>query len=223
MNESAPEDEKPKLERMSEFFTARIDSYEAHMLRDGDEVYRKFAELLPVDSAKILDLGCGTGLELGEIFRRLPHVSVVGIDLTPAMLERLKQKYPEKNIELICGNYFDVDLGENTFDTAISFETLHHFTPQEKVGLYRKVRKALKPEGVYIESDYMVAEKSREDELNAEYNRLCREMNIAPGETYHFDMPCTIDTQVAVLRQAGFASAALVYRKKSTAIIVAKK
>jgi tRNA (cmo5U34)-methyltransferase len=219
-------DEKPqkrKLEKMSDFFTARLDSYEEQMLKGGHEAYRQFAKLVPVNTAKILDLGCGTGLELDEIFRLLPLVEVVGIDITAPMLEKLKQKHPDKNIKLVCGSYFSLDLGENNFDAVISFETMHHFSHEEKVGLYRKIGKALRTEGVYLEGDYMVADKSVEDEMYAENTRLRRGQKIPDGELYHFDTPCTIDTQIALLKRAGFLSAVMVYRRENTTIIVAQK
>ena len=124
---------------------------------------------------------------------------------------------------MICGNYFNVDLGENAFDTAISFQTMHHFSHDEKVGLYTKIRRALKQDGVYIECDYMVTEQSVEDELYAENARLHRQLNIPDGEFYHFDTPCTIDNQIAMFKKAGFLSADLAYRKGNTAIVVVKK
>jgi trans-aconitate methyltransferase len=37
---------------------------------------RKLAELIPDKTRTIMDLGCGTGLELDEIFIRFPQVSV---------------------------------------------------------------------------------------------------------------------------------------------------
>ena len=150
-------------------------------------------------------------------------MSVVGIDLTQAMLEVLKRKHPDKDITLICGNYFDVDLGENIFDTAVSFQTMHHFSHDEKIGLYTRIRKALKPHGVYIEADYIAADQSIEDELYAENARLRREMNIPEGELYHFDTRCTVDNQIKMFRQAGFTSTDVVSQTENAAIIVAKK
>ena len=224
MNNHEPEVRHAKLERMSDFFTARLNGYEEHMLTDeGKEAYKKLAELVPGNTEKILDLGCGTGLELDEIFKRLPSVSVVGIDLTQAMLDKLKQKYPDKNIKLIYANFFDVDLGVNTFDTAISFATMHHFSHDEKVGLYRKIHKALKPEGVYIEGDYMVTEQSVEDELHDESAIIRLEMNIPQGEYYHIDIPYTVDNQIAMFKQTGFSSTDSVFRMANTTIIVAQK
>lgn len=181
------------------------------------------AELIPEETMTILDLGCGTGLELDEIFKKLPDVSVTGIDMTQAMLDKLRQKYPDKNMKLILGNYFEVDLGEGIFDTAISFQTMHHFSHAEKIGLYAKIHKALKPKGMYIECDYMVTEQSVEDEFFAEYERLKQEMNIKDNEFYHFDTPCTIDNQISMLKKAGFLSAEMIWRKENTTIIVAGK
>ena len=217
---------KPFLEKMSDFFTARVDIYDEHMLNEVEgcrEGYLKMAELVPENTETILDLGCGTGLELAGIFKRFPNVSVVGIDLTRAMLDKLRQKYPDKNIELICGDFFDVYFGEKRFDTAVSFQAMHHFPHSEKVKLYKKIHKALKSKGIYIECDYMVTEQSVEDELFAEYERLKRELEIPDGEFYHFDIPCTIDNQILMLNKAGFTSAEMIWRLGNTTIIAAKK
>lgn len=222
----APTIKEHKLEKMTDFFCARVDGYDEHMLNDVEGCkpgYIKMAELVPGDTKTMLDLGCGTGLELDQIWGRLPDISVVGIDLTQAMLDKLQQKHSDKDIRLICGSYFDVDFGENVFDTAISFQTMHHFTHEEKIKLYQKIYKALKPDGVYIECDYMVTEQSAEDELYAENARIRRNMNIPEGEFYHYDTPCTIDNQIAILKKSGFLSSDMVWRMGNTTIITAKK
>ena len=61
------------LEKMGEFFDKRLSSYDEHMLTEiesANEFYPYTAGLLPKESgAKVLDLGCGTGLELEEYFK----------------------------------------------------------------------------------------------------------------------------------------------------------
>ena len=58
------------LEKMSDFFEARLDGYDAHMLTNIEsaaEFYPLTAKQLPMaETCHILDLGCGTGLELEE-------------------------------------------------------------------------------------------------------------------------------------------------------------
>ena len=224
MDNSYQEDSRKILEKMTDFFTARLPGYEEHMTKDGyDEGYRKFAELVPTGTKRLLDLGCGTGLELDWIFQRLPYIAVTGIDMTPAMLEKLKQKHPDKNLELICGDYFSEELGENRYDTVISYDTLHHFTHAQKVGLYRKISRALNPGGVYIECDYMVDDQAKEDEFFAECVRVRREQGIPEGEFYHFDTPCTVNNQVAMLKEAGFKKVEFVFRFGIDAMITAHK
>ena len=55
-------------EDMNGFFAARVDTYEAHM-SVWDKAYGRVAELTPGDCGPLLDLGCGTGLELDRLLR----------------------------------------------------------------------------------------------------------------------------------------------------------
>ena len=83
------------LEKMDDFFTARVDGYDEHMrntIEGASSFYKYTASLLPEKSgAKVLDLGCGTGLELEEYFLFNPFAKITGIDLTEAMLKALKE------------------------------------------------------------------------------------------------------------------------------------
>ena len=191
-----------KLELMDEFFAARVDGYDEHMIANVGgckEGYIQMAQLVPEGSTRILDLGCGTGLELDEIFKYMPDASVVGIDMTQAMLDRLREKHGERDITLICGDYFTTDFGADKFDCAISFQTMHHFSHEKKTELYAKIRDSLADGGVYIECDYMVTEQAEEDFYFAENERLRRENNIPDGVFCHYDTPCTVDNQIMLL------------------------
>ncbi len=214
------------LEKMSDFFAARVDGYENHMLNNVEgckEGYVKMAELLPRTTVNLLDLGCGTGLELDEIFKTHPNIKVTGIDLTKAMLDVLKEKHPDKDLTLIHGSYFDYDFGRERFEAVISFQSLHHYSHEQKIKLYSRVYSALKPGGRYIECDYMVTEQKEEDFYFKEYERIRKEQNIPEGEFYHYDTPCTIDNQLKMLRIAKFEKVEMVWRRENTTIILADK
>lgn len=214
------------IEQMSEFFTARVDSYDNHMLTNVSgcrEGYAKMAEFLPQNVEKLLDLGCGTGLQLDEIFKIYPNIEVTGIDLTLAMLEQLRKKHPDKKLNLIHQSYFDYNFGISNYDAAISFQSLHHFTHNMKLSLYERVFKALTDNGVYIECDYMVENQSDEDHYMAENQKIRLEQGIKDGEFYHYDTPLTIDHQIMLLKQAGFVTVESVWRVENTTILVAKK
>lgn len=214
------------IEQMSDFFTARVEGYDDHMINTVEgckEGYIKMAELLPKEANELLDLGCGTGLELDEIFKIKPFINVTGIDLTQAMLDKLKQKHPNKNLKLINESYFDYDFGTSKYDAAVSFQTLHHFSHEDKLKLYKKIFYALKTNGEYIECDYMVESQEDEDFYYSENKRIRQEQNIPEGEFYHYDTPCTIDNQIKLLTKAGFKVVKTHWRMENTTIIVAKK
>ena len=215
-----------RIEEMSDFFTARVDGYDEHMINNVEgckDGYVKMAELLPQDVAEILDLGCGTGLELDEIFKTKPFVNVTGIDLTQAMLDKLKQKHSDKNLSLINASYFDYDFGTCKYDAVISFQTMHHFSHKDKIKLYSKIFAALKIDGKYIEGDYMVESQDEEDFYYSENKRIRKEQGIPVGEFYHYDTPCTIYNQIKILSKAGFKIVKMNCRVGNTTLMVAEK
>jgi len=215
-----------RIEEMSDFFTARVDGYDEHMINNVEgckDGYVKMAELLPQDVAEILDLGCGTGLELDEIFKTKPFVNVTGIDLTQAMLDKLKQKHSDKNLSLINASYFDYDFGTCKYDAVISFQTMHHFSHKDKIKLYSKIFAALKTNGKYIEGDYMVESQDEEDFYYSENKRIRKEQGIPVGEFYHYDTPCTIYNQIKILSKAGFKIVKMNCRVGNTTLMVAEK
>ena len=198
------------LEKMNEFFDKRLDGYDEHMMTNiesSDMFYPYTADLLPkTDGAKILDLGCGTGLELEHYFRLNPSAQITGIDLTESMLNALRNKFPEKNLTLICGSYFDVPFEENTYDAAVSVESLHHFTKEEKIPLYAKLCKALKDGGYFILTDYFALSDEDERTFRNELLRLKREQGVDDNEFYHYDTPLTVKHETEALLEAGFSS-----------------
>ncbi|MCL2152895.1 MAG: class I SAM-dependent methyltransferase [Oscillospiraceae bacterium] len=185
--------------------------------------YAELVKHIPNGIETLLDLGCGTGLELEEIFKVFPSVRVTGIDLSQIMLNTLSDKYSGKNIKLICTSYLNHDFGIEQYDCVISFETLHHLTHVQKTELYRYVVKALKPGGRYVEGDYMVETQEQEDELFAQKAACYAAQNIKDSDLYHFDTPCTVDNQIKMLLSAGFATVKKVWRSGNTTIIVGQK
>ena len=197
------------LERMDDFFTARVDGYDEHMrqfVEEDSEFYAYTASLLPkTENAAVLDLGCGTGLELEAFFELNKTAEVTGIDLTEAMLRALKEKLPDKKITTICGSYFDLPFGEETFDAAVSVESLHHFSEEEKLPLYIKLWKALKPGGYFILTDYFADTDDQEDYFRQELSRIRKEQNLQEGVFYHYDTPMTVEHEKRILLVAGFS------------------
>ena len=93
------------LEKMNDFFKNRVTGYDEHMMANiygASEFYKFTAEMLPAEEkSKVLDLGCGTGLELEEYFSVNSTAHVTGIDLSSDMLKALSEKFDNKALHLI--------------------------------------------------------------------------------------------------------------------------
>ena len=217
-----------KIETMSDFFDNRAGIYDAHMIIELDlnVFYDEIADCIPKNrtNIKLLDLGCGTGLELERIFRIYPFAEVTGVDLSGKMLDILKAKYKDKmsQIKLICQSYFDVDYGNGVYDVVLSTYSLHHFSRELKLSLYRKIYRSLKEDGIYIEGDYTAKTTDEENRFIVESERIRKAGGITDG-LYHIDIPFTAETQMNLLRQAGYKRVDIRKQWDKTTIFVCRK
>jgi tRNA (cmo5U34)-methyltransferase len=215
-----------KLEEMGSFFDIRSDTYEEHMLTQVDgmgDAYHEIARYIPdKKNIKLVDLGCGTGLELEEILLKHPDITVTGIDLSLEMLRHLQNKFAEHKIKLHQMSYFDFDYGEQEYDLALSCMTLHHFSHKDKSLLYTRLCQGLVDHGRYVECDYMIEDQAMEEYYYAENERIRKEHGISEG-FYHYDTPCTIENQIKMLLQAGFSKVEKVFHRGNTVILICDK
>ena len=215
------------LEKMDAFFEKRLDGYDEHMrtnVDDEGQFYAFTAAQLPkVTGAKILDLGCGTGLELEEYFPLNPTAQITGIDLCRPMLEALEKKFPGKKLRLICASYFDETIEQEYFDASVSVESLHHFTKQQKIPLYKKLCNGLKKGGYFILTDYFADHQEREDYFQRELIRLKKEQGIEDDAFYHYDTPLTVANETDALLQGGFSGVEILNQWGSTYTLKAIK
>lgn len=210
------------LEEMADFFTRRLEGYEEHMaVWEGS--YQQFAGLLPLECREVLDLGCGTGLELDKIWQRDPYIAVTGVDLCQSMLDKLQEKHSDKSLAVVCQDYFQYDFGHSKWDAVISFESLHHFFPERKRVLYQKIYNGLKESGSFILGDYIACCDEEEELLRSVYLKK-RERSKVPAERFvHFDIPLTLEHERELLEDAGFVIEKVLENPDNATIITARK
>ena len=212
------------LEKMDAFFEARLEGYDEHMrtaIEGAEEFYPFTAAQLPC--GHILDLGCGTGLELEYYVNQHPKGKVTGIDLSAGMLDALREKFPRQDMTLIQGSYFDVPFGTACFDAAVSVESLHHFSQEEKIPLYTRLYAALKDDGYFILTDYFAPDDAYEAFYRQELLRLKAEQGIADQDFYHYDTPLTVAHETQGLTKAGFSSVDVLQNWGATDTLNARK
>ena len=214
------------VEEMSAFFAARVEGYDEHMLREVvgcREGYARLAQALPEGVRELLDLGCGTGLELDALFARFPRLRVTGLDMTEEMLRALRRKHPDKALTLRCQDYRQADFGRERFDAAVSFESLHHLEPEEKRGIYARVFAALRPGGGFWNGDYVVDDLAEEERFRQEARRLRAAAGLSPETPLHLDTPLALETELDLLRQAGFRRVCCLFRQGGTALFCGER
>lgn len=202
-----------QYEEMGVFFDRRTIDYNLH-IRDGLYTYESdFMSLFePIprtnDRITVLDLGCGTGIELEFIFRKAPNAYIVGIDVSGNMLMKLREDYRDfnDNIDLRKASYLEEDFGESGYDFVVACSTLHHLLPEDKSGLYRKIHGCLKEDGYLLINDYIVFSTEEEKAGLSRYRNLLEEGIIKKDRIYHIDLPLTLEHEVELLKIAGFLS-----------------
>ena len=217
-----------RLEKMDDFFAARVEGYDDHMrtnIEGSSQFYAYTASLLPQEpDSRVLDLGCGTGLELEEYFAMNLSAKVTGIDLSTDMLNTLKAKFPGKHLTLIHASYFEEPFGTQMYDAAVSVESLHHFSSEMKLSLYEKLYTALKDSGVFVLTDYFAESEELEKEYFQNLAELKREQGLSDDSFYHYDTPLLVDHEIDILRRAGFSDVRIMKQwSESTYTVLSNK
>lgn len=102
-------------------------------------------------SAKVLDLGCGTGAGIVSIARAMPGVRLVGCDPMEPMIATARARCEEAGVkaQLVTGALPSV-LSEAPFDVVVCTLVLHFVPPDDRAALLRGIRAALRPGGALV-------------------------------------------------------------------------
>ncbi|MBS3792383.1 ubiquinone/menaquinone biosynthesis methyltransferase [Candidatus Bipolaricaulota bacterium] len=102
---------------------------------------------IPEDGT-VLDLGCGTGKLTRLIADKVSDGKVLGVDLTPEMLEIARKSLPseqEEVVEFSLGAGEDLALQSNSFDLATSAFTLRNV--DDLTSVISELRRVVRPGG----------------------------------------------------------------------------
>lgn len=109
--------------------------------------YHKYlTSQVPERCRHILEIGCGTGAFSRLLAGRAEKV--LALDVSPQMIRRARERSRlQTNIDFVLGDVMTQRLPDDRFDCVATLTTLHHL-PTETV--LRKIRRALKPGGVFV-------------------------------------------------------------------------
>jgi SAM-dependent methyltransferase len=159
-------------QRIIEEFTHQSERFNAAPVYTTAETLQALVDLLPLTSAAHwLEVACGPGIVSRAIAPRVG--SIVGVDLTPAMVEvaaREAERAGLSNARYMVGDATALDLAEACVDGAVTRFSLHHIPLPGRVvaGLARVVR----PGGWICLADHITSEDSGEMAWHQEIERL---------------------------------------------------
>lgn len=93
---------------------------------------------------KILDIGCGDGLDL-KIFKQLGYKDLTGLDNSEELIGLAKQSV--EGVTFVVGSADETPFADNSFDVVYVNTSIHHLTDFKKFLL--EIKRILKNDGLF--------------------------------------------------------------------------
>ena len=144
---------------------------------------RRCLSVIPKKGGRILDLGCGEGLD--AVFFASHDYDVVGVDfsVTAARSAREDSRHLERRVQFVVADMSKGALPfvEKSFDVAFSHLGLHYFDDAKTTQVFAEIRRVLAPDGIFAFSV-----KSVHDPQYGQGTQIGRSMYLLDGHLRHF-------------------------------------
>ncbi len=210
--------------------TADFDEGIRRLLPDYEALLTAIARCVPPTCRQVVDLGCGTGELSLRILARSPAVQVVGVDYSPRMLARAKEKVEAAGWGDRWREY-EGDFGDlvpfPACDACVSSLAIHHLDNEMKRTLFGRIAEALAPGGWFWNGDPVLAEapwlatvyqEVRPPAAEVADVRARMGVSVVCGHSGP-DRLATLEEHLEMLRGAGFKTVAVPWRCYGLAVM----
>ena len=173
-------------------------------------------DLVPRSARRILDLGAGDGRLLALLKIERPEAHGVATDLSPTMLDAARARFAGDSMVEVVEHDLDAPLrvlGEpGTFDAVVSCFAIHHCSHARKRALYEEVLALLAPGGVFYNLEHVA---SPTPELHEAFFAA---LGATLADEDRSNQLLDVETQVAWLREIGFAQVDCFWKWRELAV-----
>lgn len=173
-------------------------------------------EFIPAEPKRILDLGCGGGRLLALLKSARPGTQFVGLDFSPAMLEALRRLFAgDRSVAVVSHDFENKMPSMGLFDAVVSSFAIHHVSHKRKRSLYQEIFEVLTPDGVFCNLEQVASPTAG---LHAGFLRAISWEDEDPSNKL-----LDLETQLAWLREIGFADVDCHWKWRELALLVGAK
>jgi tRNA (cmo5U34)-methyltransferase len=159
---------------------------------------------LGAETRNVLELGTGTGETALRVLAHHPSAHWTGIDASPPMLDRARERLPDADLRLAR---LEDPLPDGPFDLVVSVLAVHHLDGPKKRDLFERLARVIVPEGRFVLGDVVVPERPEDAVIEIDWV---------------MDLPSSVPDQLEWLDEAGFSAAGTLVRA-GLAVIVARR
>lgn len=220
-----------------EFFYVKDDNYDEHVelaIPFYLEMHKELARVLRTKTNtvpwRVLDLGSGTGKTSAIVLNKFEVSRLDAIDLFDSMHGHARRRLEaySSTVRFITGDFMDLPF-DGPYDVCISSLAIHHQEEPGKIAIFRKIRKSMNSDGIFILIDWTCFRSGLSNRLafDSAHDSVTSHVSdslIAKNWSEHWrtkNMPSTVEDQCGWLREVGFATVECPIRYWGMAMICA--
>jgi tRNA (cmo5U34)-methyltransferase len=198
-----------------------------------DAFYRSAVRALelaePGPMRAVLDLGTGTGALAARVAEAYPDASFTLLDGAPAMVTKAVETLGPRATAGLIQDFAD-PLPAGPFDAVVSSLAIHHLDDAGKASLYARSHEVLRPGGVFVNAEQVLGATPALDALLWRWHeREARALGATDEEwagalqRMTHDQCATVETNLALLREAGFLDVSVQFADGRFAVLAGRR